>query len=184
MWVSWWRKAWLRSSVAASLAEEALGDHHAVPSAHRLQCVDDPGLFLTLGLFALQGRRRALPGRAELLMLPRSALQRANCSSRIQADQLYVCFIFFLMRQREVCAISCYSRFRGFNSRLGVLWEFAGTVLICLVFLGGQTAVLRGKVINSRLDGKNREWQRYQQVGLRRSAARGSHALSVSRSIG
>jgi hypothetical protein len=50
------------------LAEEALVDHHAVPSAHRLRCVDDSGLFLTLGPFALQGRRRALLGRAELLM--------------------------------------------------------------------------------------------------------------------
>jgi hypothetical protein len=66
----------------------------------------------------------------------------------------------------------------------GVLREFAGTVLMYLFFLGAQTAVLPSKVKNSRLNGKNREWRRYQQAALRRSNAPGSHALSVSRSIG
>jgi hypothetical protein len=90
-----------------------------------------------------------------------------------------------------VFAISRYSRFRGFNSRLGrqkfplrVLREFAGKSLMCLIAFAAKTAVLWGKVKNSRLNGKNREWRRYQQAWLRRSAARGPHALSVNRSIG
>jgi hypothetical protein len=76
-----------------------------------------------------------------------------------------------------VFAISRYSRFRGFNSRLGwqkfpirVLWKFAGKSLICLIVFARKTAVFRGKVKNSRLNGNNREWRRYQQAGLRRAA--------------
>ena len=81
-------------------------------------------------------------------------------------------------------AISRYSRFRVFNSRLEVLREFAGKSLMCLIAFAAKTAVLWGKVKNSRLNGNNREWLRHQQAGLRRSDARGSHALSGTRSIG
>jgi hypothetical protein len=81
-------------------------------------------------------------------------------------------------------AISCYSRLGWQKFPIRVLREFADRSLIFLIVFATTMAVLRGKVKNSRLNGKNREWRRYQQSGLRRSDARDSHALSVSRSIG
>ena len=54
-------RAATRGTCLCVLAKEALSDHHAVLGEHRLQGVDDPGLFLTLGPFAFQDRRPALP---------------------------------------------------------------------------------------------------------------------------
>jgi len=66
-------------------------------------------------------------------------------------------------------AISRYSRFRVFNSRLEVLREFAGKSQICLIVLAAKMTVLRGKVINSRLYGKNREWRRSRVAAVSRA---------------